>query len=48
MTISEKREQAVSGTISRIRQIERDEGVNYEALKAIRDELVHLTRDTSL
>lgn len=48
MTISEKREQAVSGAISRIRQIERDEGVNYEALKAVRDELIHLTRDTSL
>ncbi|SVB00833.1 uncharacterized protein METZ01_LOCUS153687, partial [marine metagenome] len=48
MTISERREQAVSEAVGRIRQIERDQGVNYEALKAIRDELIHLTRDTSL
>ena len=48
MTISERREQVASEAVGRIRQIERDQGVNYEALKAIRDELIHLTRDTSL
>ena len=48
MTISERREQVASEAVGRIRQIERDQGVNYEALKAIRDELIDLTRDTSL
>ena len=48
MMISEKRKQAASEAVGRIRQIEKDQGVNYEALKAIRDELIHLTRDTSL
>ena len=48
MMISEKREQAASEAVGRIRQIEQDQGVNYEGLKAIRDELIHLTRDTSL
>ena len=48
MTISERREQVASEAVGRIRQIEGDQGVNYEALKAIRDELIDLTRDTSL
>ena len=48
MMISEKRKQAATEAVGRIRQIEKDQGVNYEALKAIRDEWIHLTRDTSL
>ena len=48
MTISERREQVASEAVGRIRQIEGDQGVNYEALNAIRDELIDLTRDTSL
>ena len=48
MTISERREQVASEAVGRIRQIEGDQRVNYEALKAIRDELIDLTRDTSL
>ena len=48
MTIIEQRNQAVAETVDRVRLIEQQHGVNYEALDKIRNELVQLTRDKEL
>ena len=48
MTIIEQRNQAVAETVDRVRLIEQQHGVNYEALGKIRNELVELTRDKEL
>ena len=48
MTIIEQRNQAVAETVDRIRLIEQQHGVNYEALGKIRNELIELTRDKEL
>ena len=48
MTIIEQRNQAVAETVDRVRLIEQQHGVNYEALDKIRNELIQLTRDKEL
>ena len=48
MTIIEQRDQAVAETVGRVRLIEQQHGVNYDALGKIRDELIELTRDKEL
>ena len=48
MTIIEQRIQAVAETVDRVRLIEQQHGVNYEALGKIRNELIELTRDKEL
>ena len=48
MTIVEQRNQAVAKTVDRVRLIEQQHGVNYEALGKIRNELIELTRDKEL
>ena len=48
MTIIEQRNQAVAKTVDRVRLIEQQHGVNYEALGKIRNELIELTRDKEL
>ena len=48
MTIIEQRNQAVAETVDRVRLIEQQHGVNYEALDRIRNELIQLTRDKEL
>ena len=48
MTIIEKRNQSVAETVDRVRLIEQQHGVNYEALDKIRNELIQLTRDKEL
>ena len=48
MTIIEQRNQTVAETVNRVRLIEQQHGVNYEALGKIRNELVELTRDKEL
>ena len=48
MTIIEQRNQAVGETVDRVRLIEQQHGVNYEALGKIRNELIELTRDKEL
>ena len=48
MTIIEQRNQAVAETVDRVRLIEQQHGVNYEALGKIRNELIELTRDKEL
>ena len=48
MTIIEQRNQAVAETVDRVRSIEQQHGVNYEALGKIRNELIELTRDKEL
>ncbi len=48
MTIIEQRNQAVTETVDRVRLIEQQHGVNYEALGKIRNELIELTRDKEL
>ena len=40
MTIIEQRDQAVTETVGRVRLIEQQHGVNYDALGKIRDELI--------
>ena len=48
MTIIEQRNQAVTETVDRVRLIDQQHGVNYEALGKIRNELIELTRDKEL
>ena len=48
MTIIEQRDQAVAATVDRVRLIEQQHGVNYDALGKIRDELIELARDKEL
>ena len=48
MTIIEQRNQAVAETVNRVRSIEQQHGVNYEALGNIRNELIELTQDKEL
>ena len=48
MTIIEQRNQAVAETVDRVRLIEQQHGVNYEALGKIRNELIELNRDKEL
>ena len=48
MTIIEQRNQSVAETVDRVRLIEHQHGVNYEALGKIRNELIELTRDKEL
>ena len=48
MTIIEQRNQAVAETVDRVRSIEQQHGVNYEALGNIRNELIGLTQDKEL
>ena len=48
MTIIEQRNQAVAETVDRVRLIEQQHGVNYEALGKIRNELIELTQDKEL
>ena len=48
MTIIDQRNQAVAETVDRVRLIEQQHGVNYEALGKIRNELIELTRDKEL
>ena len=48
MTIIEQRNQAVAETVDRVRLIEQQHGVNYEAVGKIRNELIELTRDKEL
>ena len=48
MAIIEQRNQAVAETVDRVRLIEQQHGVNYEALGKIRNELIELTRDKEL
>jgi len=48
MTIIEQRNQAVAKTVDRVRLIEQQHGVNYEALGKIRNELIELSRDKEL
>ena len=48
MTIIEQRNQAVAKTVDRVRLIEQQHGVNYEALGNIRNELIELTQDKEL
>ena len=48
MTIVEQRIQVVAETVDRVRLIEQQQGVNYEALGKIRNELIELTRDKEL
>ena len=48
MTIIEQRNQAVAETVDRVRLIEQQHGVNYEAWGKIRNELIELTRDKEL
>ena len=48
MTIIEQRSQAVAETVDRVRLIEQQHDVNYEALDKIRNELIQLTRDKEL
>ena len=48
MTIIEQRNQAVAETVDRVRLIEQQHGVNYEALGNIRNELIELTQDKEL
>ena len=48
MTIIEQRNQAVAETVDRVRLIEQQNGVNYEALGNIRNELIELTQDKEL
>ena len=48
MTIIEQRNQAVAETVDRVRLIEQQHGVNYEALGKIRNELIELSRDKEL
>ena len=48
MTITEQRDKAVAETVDRVRLIEQQHGVNYDALGMIRDELIELTRDKGI
>jgi len=48
VTIIEQRDQAVAETVGRVRLIEQQHGVNYDALGKIRDELIELARDKEL
>jgi predicted metal-dependent enzyme (double-stranded beta helix superfamily) len=48
MTIIEQRDKAVAETVDRVRLIEQQHGVNYDALGMIRDELIELTRDKGI
>ena len=48
MNVSEQRDHAVAAAIDQIRQIEQQQGVNYDALRMIRDELIELSRDKEL
>ncbi len=48
MTIIEQRNQSVAETVDRVRLIEQQHGINYEALGKIRNELIELTRDKEL
>ena len=48
MTIIEQRDQAVTETVGRVRLIEQQHGVNYDALGKIRDELIDLTRNKEM
>ena len=48
MTIIEQRNQAVVEAVDRVRLIEQQNGVNYEALGNIRNELIELTQDKEL
>ena len=48
MTIIEQRNQAVAEAVDRVRLIEQQNGVNYEALGNIRNELIELTQDKEL
>ena len=48
MTIIEQRNQAVAEAVDRVRLIEQQHGVNYEALGNIRNELIELTQDKEL
>ncbi len=48
MNVSEQRDQAVVAAIDQIRQIEQQQGVNYDTLRMIRDELIELSRDKEL
>ena len=48
MNIGEQRGQAVAETVGRIRSIEQQLGVNYDALGKIRNELIELTQDKEL
>ena len=48
MTIIEQRNQAVAEAVDRVRLIEQQNGVNYDALGNIRNELIELTQDKEL
>ena len=48
MPILEQRNQAVAEAVDRVRLIEQQNGVNYEALGNIRNELIELTQDKEL
>jgi len=48
MAIIEQRDQAVTETVGRVRLIEQQHGVNYDALGKIRDELIDLTRNKEM
>ena len=48
MTIIEQRNQAVAEAVDRVRLIKQQNGVNYEALGNIRNELIELTQDKEL
>ena len=48
MTIIEQRDKAVTETVGRVRLIEQQHGVNYDALGKIRDELIDLTRNKEM
>ena len=48
MIIIEQRDQAVTETVGRVRLIEQQHGVNYDALGKIRDELIDLTRNKEM
>lgn len=47
-SLGERRRAAVAATVERIRRIERDQGVNRDALAAIRQELIGLTEEEGL
>ncbi|MBM3489963.1 MAG: cysteine dioxygenase [Alphaproteobacteria bacterium] len=47
-SIAQRREAAVAATLAKVRRIERERGVNRDALEAIKRELMGLTADRSL
>ncbi len=47
-SVAERRAAAVAATVDKVRRIEADMGVNYDALERIKQELIELSRHTEL